>query len=112
MISATSDMSTIERAFAQYAQKTCLKFVKRTNEQDYVSIIRGGGCYSSVGRRGGEQRLSLGRGCVYEYIVMHELMHAAGFTHEQSRYDRDTYVRINYANIKPGRQNVPLHLVF
>ena len=62
-------------------------------------------CYSYVGRIGGAQKLSLGYGCVYEYIIIHEFMHAAGFHHEQSRYDRDTYVRINYANIQDGKSN-------
>lgn len=48
------------------------------------------------------QTLSLGSGCVYAGIVMHELMHAAGFWHEQSRYDRDSYVIINWQNIMYG----------
>ena len=62
-------------------------------------------CYSSVGRQGGRQKVSLGHGCVLEKFIIHEFMHVAGFYHEQSRSDRDKYVRINYANIKPDKKN-------
>ena len=59
-------------------------------------------CNSYIGRVGNAQTVSLDAGCVYTDIVQHELMHAAGFYHEQSRYDRDDYVIINYTNIEPG----------
>ena len=59
-------------------------------------------CYSSVGRIGGAQTVSLDNGCIYTDIVQHELMHAAGFWHEQSRYDRDDYVTIHWSNIQSG----------
>ena len=36
-------------------------------------------------------------------VIIHELMHALGFLHEQSRNDRDSYVTVNYDNLKEGR---------
>ena len=61
-------------------------------------------CWSLVGKhsRQGAQEVSLGRGCHYAGIVIHELMHALEFWHEQSRPDRDDYVEIFWENIKKG----------
>ena len=55
------------------------RMVKRTNEADYVNVIKDGGCYSYVGRIGGSQKLSLDRGCLYSVgTAVHEFMHAIG----------------------------------
>ncbi|KAF5897881.1 low choriolytic enzyme-like, partial [Clarias magur] len=65
-----------------------------------------GRCYSSVGRQVGEQVLSLDKkGCVSFKVIQHELLHALGFHHEQSRSDRDEHVKILYENIEPGEEN-------
>jgi hypothetical protein len=57
-------------------------------------------CYSYVGRLATPQTILLQVACV-DYIgeVQHEVMHALGFYHEQSREDRDNYIDIIYKNI-------------
>jgi hypothetical protein len=41
-------------------------------------------------------------GCVHHGIAVHELLHALGFYHQQSAYERDDFVKINWENIKLG----------
>ncbi|KAL6462068.1 hypothetical protein MHYP_G00302130 [Metynnis hypsauchen] len=99
---SSSDRSVIAGGMATFHSKTCIRFVSRTTETDYLSIESRDGCYSPVGRQGGMQVVSLSRnGCVYHGIAQHELNHALGFYHEHTRSDRDNYVRINWANIDP-----------
>jgi len=78
-----------------------IQFVPQTNEAAFISIEsqQGYGCQSAVGRSGSMQSLNLEAGCRIHGIVAHELLHALGFWHEQSRQDRDRYVIINYQNI-------------
>jgi len=94
-----------KEAMKVWSQTTCVKFVKRTKERDYVYFVSKNGCYSYVGRIGGRQEISLGTRCNWEGIAVHELGHALGFHHEQSRPDRDTYVEIRKGNIETGAYN-------
>ncbi|KAB1256765.1 Astacin-like metalloendopeptidase [Camelus dromedarius] len=61
-------------------------------------------CFSSIGRSGGMQVVSLAPSCLQRGrgIVLHELMHVLGFWHEHSRADRDRYIRVNWNEILPG----------
>lgn len=43
--------------------------------------------------------------CVRHGVVIHEIMHALGFYHQQSAADRDDYVKIIWDNITPGREH-------
>ena len=69
---------------------------------DYFVFVTS--CWSSVGRQGGCQYISLGGRCnSHRGTILHEIMHALGFHHEQTRPDRDDYVIINWGNIEEGR---------
>ena len=48
-------------------------------------------------------QISLGYGCWYKGTVIHEILHALGFWHEQSRPDRDNHVRIRTENIEESK---------
>ena len=53
----------------------------------------------------GSQDLSIGLpGCASQGVVIHELLHAVGFAHEQTRPDRDQFVSIQWGNIQSGTE--------
>ncbi|KAJ0011574.1 hypothetical protein NQD34_012549 [Periophthalmus magnuspinnatus] len=94
----------ILKAFEQYRLKTCIDFQPWSGEQNYISIFKGSGCFSSVGnRRVGKQVLSIGANCDRIATIEHEFLHALGFWHEQSRSDRDDYVQIMWDRITEGK---------
>ncbi|XP_053345018.1 hatching enzyme 1.2-like [Clarias gariepinus] len=101
-----SEKKVIKDGLKSFEKLTCVRFIPREDEKDYIHIKSDEGCYSYVGRIGGEQVLSLDRnGCVFFKVIQHELLHALGFHHEQSRSDRDKHVKILYENIEPGMEN-------
>ena len=111
-----------------FHKNTCIRFIPRTKENNYIKLKKTGDglvnfrtyiekltliiqvssfpfdirCWSYIGRKRGNQTVSLDKGCVDKGTVLHELMHAAGFLHEQSRTDRDKFVTIHWDNIDPG----------
>ncbi|KAJ4937396.1 hypothetical protein JOQ06_001957 [Pogonophryne albipinna] len=96
----------ILKAFEQYRLKTCIEFKPWSGEDNYISIFKGGGCFSSVGnRRVGKQPLSIGSNCDRIATIEHEFLHALGFWHEQSRADRDDYVNIMWDRISEGKEH-------
>lgn len=101
------ERANIAAALEEYEKNTCLRMVARTNEKDYIEIVKANGvCSSSVGRVGGKQTLKLAAGCLYDIgTPFHEFMHAIGYMHEQSRADRDDFVRINWGAIPKAKQH-------
>ncbi|XP_043101775.1 low choriolytic enzyme-like isoform X1 [Puntigrus tetrazona] len=99
-LSSSRELEIIKRGLDSFSYSTCIHFFPRSNERDYISIESRSGCYSYVGRQGYAQTVSLDRnGCVYHNIVQHELLHALGFNHEQTRSDRDNHIQVVWENI-------------
>lgn len=110
--------NVVNQAIAHFAANTRIRFVLRTAANqaqypNYVSFEQQSGCWSYVGMQGnGKQVISLGAGCETLGIAVHEICHALGLWHEQSREDRDTNVQIVWANIQAGREhNFNQHIV-
>jgi hypothetical protein len=81
-------------------ETNCIKFVRRTDQQDYVYFEKNDwACNSFVGRRGGAQAINLMTSCVEAGSIQHELTHALGFFHQQNHPNRDQYVTIKSSNI-------------
>ncbi|KAG7221783.1 hypothetical protein INR49_028857 [Caranx melampygus] len=93
------ERSTIVAGLRSFARSTCIRFTPLNRQRDFVDIQSRSGCFSYVGRRGNAQVVSLSRqGCVFQSIIQHELLHALGFNHEQTRSDRNEHVRILLEN--------------
>jgi hypothetical protein len=67
---------------------------------DYVYFNKSNSFSSKIGKQRGKQNINLmGFPQMGKALIMHEIMHALGFEHEQSRHDRDQYVIIHWENI-------------
>jgi len=95
-------VSAAKAAMAEWEAKTCIRFVKHTNEKFRLRFIRDTHCWGNVGQVS-YSRISIGHGCEYQHVMTHEIGHVVGFYHEQNRMDRDDWVNVFWKNI--GRFN-------
>ncbi|MBX0292341.1 M12 family metallopeptidase [Hymenobacter sp. HSC-4F20] len=101
---ALPSQNRVTDAIAHWQTNTAIRFVKRTTQANYVTFRVGSGCSSNIGMIGGRQYINLASGCSTGNTI-HEIGHALGLFHEQTRNDRDTYVNILTQNIQAGYEN-------
>lgn len=106
---ALPEPGRVTKAIEHWETMTKIRFILLNgatinNHTDRVYFTDRGGCWSQVGKQGGEQVISLGTGCSIGNAI-HEIGHTVGLWHEQSREDREQYIAIKYENIDPGYEH-------
>lgn len=107
--SATSDFITRVEAAIDDIENNCGVLFFPASSSSTNSLINFVKSTSSVGNNsyvgciGGVQDVN-----IYNYtthgVILHEILHALGIYHEHCRQDRDSYVTINWGNIRPAKQ--------
>lgn len=98
----------IATAIDHIESRTSMTFIERTATNasqypDFIEFIPSTGCASFIGKQGGRQNIWLADSCSTGNII-HEIGHALGLYHEQSRSDRNSYITVHWENITSGAE--------
>jgi hypothetical protein len=93
-----ANQTLLRNAMAELEGISNITFVPRTNQANSIAFNASNRNTSQVGMQGGSQTINIVSWNT-KYIIVHEMMHALGSRHEQSRPDRNNFVTINFANI-------------
>lgn len=101
---SATEVATIRSGMALVQNQASVSFFGRTTETDFIEIIKSTGNSSALGRTGGRQTLRLAAD-QSAGTAAHELLHALGFFHEQSRSDRGNAIQIVWSNIIDAKEH-------
>jgi len=103
---STAERAAFVAAMAEWVLFADLQFIERTMEPDYLNVREQDldpeiGGQASLGVRGGPQTFDIAPAGWGRDILVHELGHSLGLIHEHQRRDRDEFVTILAANVRP-----------
>uniref|UniRef100_A0A182MY01 Metalloendopeptidase n=1 Tax=Anopheles dirus TaxID=7168 RepID=A0A182MY01_9DIPT len=87
----------IINAMLAISSRSCVRFVTRLSTHRQFLNITGNptGCWATLGMNPLANELNLHPdGCLQTGVIVHQLLHAIGLTHPQTRPDRDFYVLV------------------
>jgi hypothetical protein len=104
---SSSQVRDITRAIRHWNDRTIMRLVRHSDQEDFVRFAPADGfCQSQLGRQGGMQEIGCDIGDGFSTgNVIHEIGHAVGYNHEHQRPDRDQFITINAGNIEQGRED-------
>jgi hypothetical protein len=96
-----ADTGVVYEAMREWTSKTKIRFIRHTDETNFVRFSYGDGYGSFIGEVGNMQPLYFPKD-PDKGNLMHEIGHLLGLWHEHCRPDRDRYVKIIDGNIQAG----------